>query len=66
MSADLSNKLAFITGAASGIGEAIARGFAGAGAQVVILDRDEAAASRVAADIGPKASALALDIDVGG
>ena len=38
----LTNKVAFITGAGSGIGAAIAETFAAAGAQVVIADRDVA------------------------
>ncbi len=59
---DLSNQLAVITGAASGIGEAIARRFASDGARVIILDRDEAAARSVAAGIGPAASARSLDV----
>jgi 2-keto-3-deoxy-L-fuconate dehydrogenase len=45
---DLRGKFAVITGAGSGIGEAIARVFAGAGAAVFVLDRDGTAAKRVA------------------
>ncbi len=41
-----------MTGGGSGIGAATARAFAAAGAIVVVLDRDEAAAQEVAAQIG--------------
>ncbi len=36
----LANKTALITGAGSGIGAAIAKVFAGAGAEVIVADRD--------------------------
>ena len=47
---DLTGKVAFITGGASGIGLAVARRFSRAGAQVVIADRQEGA--DVAAELG--------------
>jgi NAD(P)-dependent dehydrogenase (short-subunit alcohol dehydrogenase family) len=44
-------QVAYITGAAKGIGEGIARALAAEGWQVVIFDLDEKAAERTAADI---------------
>jgi len=51
----LGNKIAVITGAASGFGEAIARRFVAEGARVVIVDLNEEAGNRVAEDLGDKA-----------
>jgi short-subunit dehydrogenase len=53
---------AAITGAGAGIGRAIAHRLAVAGAHVAVGDIDGDAAARVAAEIGPTASAMALDI----
>lgn len=61
----LDGKVAVITGAARGIGRAVAERLAAAGAQVVIADRDdaEAAAARLAIEeAGGKASAISLDV----
>jgi NAD(P)-dependent dehydrogenase (short-subunit alcohol dehydrogenase family) len=61
----LDDKVALITGAGSGIGEATAHAFAAAGAQVVIADIDVAAAGRVAAsitDAGGRAHPLVVDV----
>lgn len=58
---DLSGKFAVVTGAGSGIGEAIARIFADAGAAVFVLDRDAAAAKRVAEKL-PNARAIVTDV----
>ncbi len=48
----LENKAALITGAARGIGEAIARAFAEEGALVHVADIDDVNGARVATDIG--------------
>jgi len=62
---ELTGKVAIVTGAGSGIGEAIATLFGKQGAHVAVLDLDEAAASRVAEKIrgaGGKADAWACDV----
>ncbi|MDE2394375.1 MAG: glucose 1-dehydrogenase [Burkholderiales bacterium] len=51
-----------VTGAARGIGRAIAERFAGAGHRVVVTDLDAAAARACADAIGGQAMALALDV----
>jgi 2-keto-3-deoxy-L-fuconate dehydrogenase len=52
---------ALVTGGASGIGEAVVRVLANAGAAVIIADIDEARAHRVCSEI-PGASVLVVDI----
>lgn len=62
---DLAGKVALITGAASGIGEAIARVFANQGAFVYVADIDEANGKAVSDDINDgKGSAEFLKLDV--
>jgi len=61
----LAEQVAVVTGAASGIGEEIARCFAAAGARVAVLDRDAGGARRVASDLsarGLTARAEVLDV----
>lgn len=58
----LDGRVAVITGAARGIGQETAQLFAAAGARVVLLDVDAAAANQAAAAIGAQASARRMDV----
>jgi NAD(P)-dependent dehydrogenase (short-subunit alcohol dehydrogenase family) len=58
----LAGKTAIITGGARGIGAAFAAAYAGEGANAVIGDIDLARATETAKRIGPKASAVHLDV----
>jgi 3-hydroxybutyrate dehydrogenase len=61
----LENKVAVVTGAASGIGKEIARTFAQAGAAVVIADRNAAAAQVAASELDSgHARAMGIGMDV--
>jgi NAD(P)-dependent dehydrogenase (short-subunit alcohol dehydrogenase family) len=57
---DLTGQTAIVTGAATGLGEAIARRFAAAGATVAVADRDCAGAQLVAGSIG----SFAISVDI--
>lgn len=57
-----SNKSALVTGAASGIGLALAQALVARGAQVWLADIDEAGVRRAATALGVPAQALVLDV----
>ena len=59
---DLTNKIALVTGAGSGIGAAIAVTFTAAGARVYITDRTEAAARETARSVRGAATSFTLDV----
>jgi len=58
----LTDKTALVTGAAKGIGLAVASRFVREGARVVLADRDADAATTAAAALGAHARALGMDI----
>jgi 3-oxoacyl-[acyl-carrier protein] reductase len=58
----LRDKIAIVTGAGSGMGEAIAHTYAREGAKVAVLDVNEQAANKVASAIGANALAVACDV----
>ncbi len=60
MTQQLQGRAALVTGAASGIGEAIARAFAAEGARVIVADLNGDAAAEVASDIGGEAWTIDL------
>jgi len=60
----LATRIAFVTGAGSGIGKAIAERLAAEGACVVLADRDTAGAKAVAQGIGSADRAVAVTADV--
>jgi NAD(P)-dependent dehydrogenase (short-subunit alcohol dehydrogenase family) len=61
----LDGQIAVVTGGGSGIGRAVALAFAAAGAQVVVVDAREAAASQVADEIGIYGQAITADVTDG-
>jgi len=62
---ELAGKVALVTGAASGIGKAIAQAFHHAGARVVIADLDRDAAEEAAGEIdGGRGDAMGVVMDV--
>ncbi|KEQ52021.1 3-oxoacyl-(Acyl-carrier-protein) reductase [Sphingobium chlorophenolicum] len=62
MSFGLEDKVAIVTGGASGIGEASTRRLISAGAKVCIVDMDGDAAEKLAGEIGSRATAIVADI----
>jgi NAD(P)-dependent dehydrogenase (short-subunit alcohol dehydrogenase family) len=61
----LENKVAIVTGAAKGIGLAIARRFANDGARVIAADIDEDAGSRAIGELGGHGSVRFVRCDIG-
>ena len=59
---DLTNKIALVTGAGSGIGAAIAVTFAAAGGRVYVTDRNEGAARATLSSLRGAATSFTLDV----
>jgi NAD(P)-dependent dehydrogenase (short-subunit alcohol dehydrogenase family) len=60
---DLNNRIALITGAAGGIGQALARAFVGAGMRVALCDSVEDGLRRIQGELGAERT-IALPMDV--
>ena len=58
----LAGEVAVVTGARQGIGAAVARGLAEAGARVAVTHHDQAVADGLAAEMGPEHAGFALDV----
>jgi 3-hydroxybutyrate dehydrogenase len=61
---ELDGKIAIVTGAASGIGNAIAKRFVEAGARVAVADLSLEASKAAAAALGPESVAIGVRMDV--
>jgi NADP-dependent 3-hydroxy acid dehydrogenase YdfG len=59
---DLKDQVAIVTGASSGIGLAVSRMLVAAGAKVAMVARGAERLARVAGELGPRATAFALDV----
>jgi NAD(P)-dependent dehydrogenase (short-subunit alcohol dehydrogenase family) len=66
VSGRIEEKVAIVTGGASGIGEATVRRFADEGAHVIAADIQDAEGQRLAAELGPKVTYLHCDVTVEG
>ena len=64
MNTSLSGKVAAITGAASGIGLECARTLLGAGAKVVLIDREGEKLNKLVAELGENAFALQVETEL--
>jgi len=62
MSMEFQDRVALVTGGASGIGKAVVRGLAAEGARVGICDLNAAGAEEVAAEVGGGAFAVTMDV----
>jgi len=62
MTTTFAGQVAIVTGAASGLGLAIAKKLAAEGAQVALLDLNESALKNIASEIGTNAIPLAVDL----
>jgi NAD(P)-dependent dehydrogenase (short-subunit alcohol dehydrogenase family) len=60
----LDSKVAFVTGGARGIGKCSAQALCDAGATVILVDRDSAAAQETAKELSETGKAIALSCDV--
>jgi NAD(P)-dependent dehydrogenase (short-subunit alcohol dehydrogenase family) len=59
---DLHHRMAIVTGAGRGIGRAVAAALIEHGAYVALLDRDAAAVAETAAQLGPRAQSVVVDV----
>lgn len=59
---DLQNRVAVVTGGASGIGKAMARAFVGEGMKVVISDVEEGALAATAEELGETVTGVVTDV----
>lgn len=59
---DLENKVAFITGGASGLGLATARNFVASGCRVMLFDRNQEALQQAQAELGEAAAICSGDV----
>src|ERR1700753_4303437 len=59
---DFTGMSGLVTGGASGIGEAIARGFVEAGGRIVIADIDDARGEKLSEDLGAGATYVHADV----
>lgn len=62
MTSRLSGKIAFVTGGAGGLGQAMCQRLAAEGARVTVADNDVAKARQIAVSIGATAMAVHLDV----